>query len=348
LFLFFLQRQDYKLRLKGKSSRLTDERMKLLNDLGFQWHIPRKGRKIKQKSIPVIKRDDGQPPAGSASVAQESGGNEAQAGTDSSGVAVSAAPFPALGSQNEVVMPQLGQQHALPSGFASNLSSVLGSSMGGSASSQATSGSVNNFSSATQQMPFNLESLLSLQRAVSSLSAFNNNNLAGSQVAMGTAGTATAAGHSQPQNATMQQPQVPIAAAFLALPIQLGDLLSTLQQQQIVPVSIPAWSGFPGLNWSNMSSILTSPATAQAITALLGQATAQAPTAAAAPLRQQQQQPTLQQQQRPLGLAAAAASAPQAQAAQPSPSLLDPAGTLLGSAREETYEQSLSSSSEEN
>jgi hypothetical protein len=33
------QRQDYKLRLQNKSSRLSDERMKQLNDLGFKWHI---------------------------------------------------------------------------------------------------------------------------------------------------------------------------------------------------------------------------------------------------------------------------------------------------------------------
>jgi hypothetical protein len=32
--------------------------MKQLNDLGFKWHIPRKGRKIKQKSIPIIRRNE--------------------------------------------------------------------------------------------------------------------------------------------------------------------------------------------------------------------------------------------------------------------------------------------------
>jgi len=39
------QRQEYKNLLKGKSSRLNEERIRLLNDVGFAWELQRGGRK---------------------------------------------------------------------------------------------------------------------------------------------------------------------------------------------------------------------------------------------------------------------------------------------------------------
>jgi len=42
-----VQRQEYKNKIKGKKTRLNDQRIKMLNDIGFSWELQRGGRKRK-------------------------------------------------------------------------------------------------------------------------------------------------------------------------------------------------------------------------------------------------------------------------------------------------------------
>ncbi|GKY92765.1 hypothetical protein MPSEU_000246300 [Mayamaea pseudoterrestris] len=58
------QRQEYKLKLKGRSNRLTEERMQMLNDVGFIWEAQRGGpRRLKKARVSVPARATPKPPS---------------------------------------------------------------------------------------------------------------------------------------------------------------------------------------------------------------------------------------------------------------------------------------------
>ena len=46
------QRQEYKLHQEGRPSRLTSERIKKLDEIGFVWEVPRGGPRRKKYSGP--------------------------------------------------------------------------------------------------------------------------------------------------------------------------------------------------------------------------------------------------------------------------------------------------------
>ena len=64
-----MQRQDYKLVQLGKTTRLTDRRKRLLDEVGFVWEIPRKGRRLRTAK-PI---NNPNPVAPSPSVGSEEG-----------------------------------------------------------------------------------------------------------------------------------------------------------------------------------------------------------------------------------------------------------------------------------
>ena len=346
-----IQRQDYKLRMQGKSSRLTDERMKLLNDLGFQWHISRKGRKIKLNDIPVIRREDRPDsklpaltsPGGSSSAATGGGGGGGvTAGRNSSAGAVATGAFQPSTAAN-IVGQNTGHLNQGPAA-ASKISSSPGTSivpgfsslpnfLGGNAGNNSNNAGSNlNFnvgypwsqlppappSQQQQQLStagnFDLNTLLSLQRALSGVTSTSNSTTAinNPQQAIGVGGNFAFNSQTQQSNQTQQQQyqqqqsqnplslsilqspqqqqqqQGPPLAAIL-VPIQIGDLLGLIQQQGTAAAPSEASSGVPGgttqlppgfLNLNNLgisTSALTSPTTAQALSALLGQVPAAQP-----------------------------------------------------------------------
>lgn len=58
------QRQEYKLLQKGRSNRLTPERMRLLNEVGFIWEAQRGGpRRLKKARVSVPARPTPKPPS---------------------------------------------------------------------------------------------------------------------------------------------------------------------------------------------------------------------------------------------------------------------------------------------
>jgi len=234
--------------MKGKSSRLTDDRMQKLNDLGFKWHIPRKGRKIKQKTIPIIRRQSNSTDGGyrlaqgseaSVSIASGAAGG-GSAGSHASGPSQpSTGRMPSLpgfgglpgnhagGQPGGVLNPAalLGLQQATNNSFGLDIGALLGiqgasSNPPGSAAAGSRSG-LANYPSA--QGGVDLSALFGLQNTSPDPPANR--------------------GTPYPDNAepsTRAQRNAPAAMLF---PAQLGHLMSTLQQQQ---QQVPGAGGLSG------------------------------------------------------------------------------------------------------
>lgn len=189
--------------------------MRLLNAVGFKWHIPRKGRKIKLASIPVVKRPN-----------------------------QSAAPGGARG--NEIRQPQAlpmtapFQQTPLPPGVAANPAAMaaLNSFMRAGAPPTATGSMPGNpISNGNGGVVTNMQTLLAQVAA---------------QQQMNQAAAFAAAHRVQSQN---------------LLPFQIGNLMSTLQQQQVVPVAMP-WATNLAQNPSVLAAPTPTNVAAQTISAL--------------------------------------------------------------------------------
>lgn len=292
------QRQDYKLRMKGKSTRLTDERMKLLNDLGFKWHIPRKGRKIKQKTIPVIKRDTN----------RETASKEAED------------PQPDEELREDPVAPSTGSDPSVPTGagtadtdspFEQNQITGMPSNRGPTLRSAAAA---------------NLPTQQSELQAIANPSSGDMNTPSGIQnaitrLATGANGAAASLGQlsgSAPMNVRQAllsnafglspavQPSAPAAAAqapaaTLLLPIHLGNVLAAAQQAQQVQQAqrvVMPWQNNAlaslGLQLVGLPAQTAPPPTAASIAA---RALATQVVTALAGAQQTQQQPQPQGQQ---------------------------------------------------